>query len=353
MKKTISLLLTSILLFGIFVMPSAAVEPCEWGYNVLSESDKTAELTCYYGNDTEVIFPEYIDGYKMVAVADYAFNYDDIWCNDIKELSSTLEITKLTIPDTYVRLGDSSLCGLIALESVELPDSLEYIGLNVFSGSRYFFNLRDESVTTGRKVVYDGQYCINAIQGHYEYAETHCVAPGTKLIAAGAFFNARDLKRVYIPEGVEYINSGAFVWCNELEIVFIPSTVKRLEAYTFIANNSYFGIVIPATVTSIDDNFIGEGLADRLPNTIKIYGISGSEAERYANSKGITFVSLRDALGDIDGDCILSANDYAMIKNIVACISSLCIQQFIPADVNLDGTIDAFDAICIDILMNS
>ena len=71
----------------------------DWTYNVLSEEEKTAEITGYNGTDTELLFPEEINGYRMVAIADEAFcgaSYYDY------------PITRIYVPDTYKRIGDAN-----------------------------------------------------------------------------------------------------------------------------------------------------------------------------------------------------------------------------------------------------
>ncbi len=351
MKKILSLFLIFILLFSVCAIPSSATSS-DWGYNVLSEENKTAELTAYYGNDTEVVFPRYIDGYRMVAVADQAFNGEYIWSFDIVEEFGTLEITKIIIPDTYQKIGSNCFYDLNKLRSVVLPLSIKSVGLNAFMWTPYYAEqVRNEFHKTNDQVVYSGSCCISAQQNGFIHSN-YFVKFGTRVIASGAFTFTNRLEMIYIPEGVRYINQGAFIGCDNLRTMYIPSTVERLEAETIIGIRP-MSIYIPPTVKYIDSKFIDQiDAKETLPDFIKIYGVKGSAAEKYAELKGVTFIDVFSSCGDADGDSSVTANDYAMIKNMAMYNVNVQNEQYIPSDTNLDGVIDGFDANYIDVMLN-
>lgn len=56
--------------------------------------------------------------------------------------------------------------------------------------------------------------------------------------------------------------------------------------------------------------------------------------------------------GDADGNGIVDENDYSMIKNFVMCSGILTDEQMEFADINKDGTVDAFDAIAVDCIIH-
>lgn len=57
--------------------------------------------------------------------------------------------------------------------------------------------------------------------------------------------------------------------------------------------------------------------------------------------------------GDANGDGVVDTNDYAMVKSYVLGHGSLTAEQIDFADFNKDGTVDAFDAIAIDVFIHS
>ncbi len=56
--------------------------------------------------------------------------------------------------------------------------------------------------------------------------------------------------------------------------------------------------------------------------------------------------------GDADGNGIVDENDYSMIKNFAMCKGILTDEQMEFADINRDGTVDAFDAIIVDCIIH-
>ncbi len=337
-KRFISIVMCVVMVLGIFpVYAFAEGSLSAWTYKVLNESDKTAEITGYNGTETELVFPEKIDGYTMVAIADYAF-----------EGTSTnfRNITSVTIPETYIRIGHCNFNYYRDLMEINLPHSLTFIGMYSFVGSGAYIE-NDYNCTRNNEypVFYIGEYCISCPQ--YRADEIiYVIKPGTKLIASGAFYHCQYLRGVIIPEGVEYINESAFLSCN-FSCLVIPSTVKEIGDYAFIMRYGCFAY-IPETVERISDSICED---NEFRSTI--YGVKGSEAERVALARNIKFVEIKDILrGDVDGDGILSINDYASMKSNVLCEIEYKGENEIIGDMNGDCVIDGFDLFHVDMAIN-
>ena len=342
MKKALPLIMCAILLFAVCHIDTfAGNELNSWIYKVLSEENMTAEITGYNGSDTELVFPEEIDGYTMVAIADDAFkgkSYIDY------------PTSKITIPETYKRIGENNFCYYKNLFDVNLPHGLEYIGVNSFWRSGiYFENQYQCGLRNELPVLYIGEYCISADQ-HFSGSNwiIYCIKPGTKLIAAGAFGWNTALKGIIIPEGVEYINDVAFFGCSHMVSYVIPTTVKEIGHMALASCDYGMYIKIPSTVTNIAD----DALSDIGRRSI-VYGATGSEAERFANISGAEFVELNDIVyGDVDGDGVVSVNDYASMKSCVLCEIEYEGENEIIGDMNGDCVIDGFDLFHVDMAIN-
>lgn len=350
MKKTTSVFLIFILVLNIFSVSVFAEDNGSWSYNVLSEEDKTAEITDYNGTSTVLEFPSEIDGYTMVAIAAGFFNnlnnkYLD---EDIEKWQYVNSITKVTIPDTYKRIEQNVLVGLASLEEVNLPDTLEFIGMNSLQRIKYMYDLRSEYAHNSLPTVYYyGQYCISADQGG-DMPKTYVINPGTTLIASSAFLNAPDVEKIIIPKSVKYINTGAFIFCSSLRMVVIPSGVERLEQWTFLGNNVLTAIEIPESVTYIDEESITYN-----GYSVTIYGVAGSEAERFALAHGFAFSEIEKTVyGDVDGDDEITINDYALLKNFLVDDESLDGNQEYLGDTNHDQVVDGFDIYNVNKALN-
>ncbi len=341
-KRIFSFALCVIMVIGILPVYAFAEDSLnDWTYNVLSEEEKTAEITGYNGTETELVFPEEIDGYTMVSVADNAFKYNSL---------NSPEIYSITVPETYKRIGKYVFYGCGTLSNIELPHSIEYIGEFAFLLTDYYNNAicKDE-----QNVVYIGEYCISSQQGSdYSdlFPDSYTIKQGTKLIATSAFFRADRLNKIIIPNGVEYINDGAFFWCQSLKSVVIPNTVKNLGLYSFGMCRSLSAVVIPESVEYIDDLAFWNSSSGNLT----IFGEANTVAEKYASEHSLKFVELNDVVyGDVDGDGVVTIADYASTKSCVIGVNEFkgCVE--IIGDMNSDCVIDAFDLFQIDKTVNS
>ena len=343
MNKAVALMLC-VVMFVVISSHNAFADShlSDWTYNVLSQVDKTAEITGYNGSDTELLFPEEIDGYTMIAIADDAFkgkSYIDY------------PISKIDIPETYKRIGENNFYYYKNLVEVDLPHSLEYIGVNSFWRSGiYFENQYQCGLKKELAVLYIGEYCISADQ-NLDGSDwiIYTINPGTRLIAAGAFSWNKSLKGIIIPEGVEYINDVAFFGCNHMVSYVIPATVKEI-GHMALASCDY-GMYIK--ILSLTTNIADDALNDIGRKSI-VYGVKDSTAETFANICGSQFVGLDDIVfGDIDEDGTVSIADYASTKSNISGECELNGSAQIIGDMNSDCVIDAFDLFQIDKAVNS
>lgn len=340
-KRIFSFVLCVIMVASLLPVYAFAEDYGDWTYNVLSEECKTAEITGYNGTENELVFPEEIDGYTMVAIADNAFKYNSL---------NSPEIYSITVPETYKRIGKYVFYGCGTLSNIELPHSLEYIGEFAFLLTDYYNN---EICKNEQNVVYIGEYCISSQQGS-EYSElfpdSYTIKQGTKLIATSAFFRADRLNKIIIPNGVEYINDGAFFWCQSLKSVVIPNTVKNLGLYSFGMCRSLSAVVIPESVEYIDDL----AFCNSSSGNLTIYGEANTVAEKYASEHSLKFVELNDVVyGDVDEDGNVTIADYASTKSNVMGEAEFNGNEEVIGDMNYDCVIDAFDLFEIDKTVNS
>ena len=340
-KKLLALIMCVVMVIGIMPVYAFAEDGLsDWTYNVLNEEEKTAEITGYNGTETELVFPEEIDGYTMVAIADEAFcgaSYYDY------------PITRIDVPNTYKRIGDANFRYYRNLMEVSLPHGLEYIGYRAFYRSGIFFeNEHQCELRNELPVLYIGEYCVIAEESFSHDKIIYTIKPGTKLIASGAFAGMSDLFGIIIPEGVEYINHAAFADCNHIVSYVIPSTVKEIGHFALMSCDYGVYIKIPPTVTNIADDAIG-GIGRKSI----IYGEKDSAAETFANACGAEFIEIGDIVyGDVDSDGVVTLSDYATSKSYVVGESKFDGNAEIVGDMNSDCVIDAFDLFEVDKAVN-
>ena len=101
-----------------------------------------------------------------------------------------------------------------------------------------------------------------------------------------AFEGCRSLMTITIPAKVETIPERAFSDCKNLKNVVVSSGVKEILDYAFADCNSLKNVTIPRGTTFI------AGTAFSRTGEIKISGVEGSYAEKYAKENDIVFEAL-------------------------------------------------------------
>ena len=248
MKKWALLLALLMLVLIPVSKPAAAVDSSDWTYELLD--DGSAEITGYKGKETNLIFPETLDGHPVTSIGDYAF-YE---CGNL---------TNVTLPSSLTSIGNAAFCNCENLTSVTLPKSLVTIGSSAFSGTALSSVEIPEGVTTiGEWVFY---YCENL---------TSVTLPSTLTSIGNTAFRYTGLTEIEIPEGVTTIGNGAFQFCENLTNVTLPSTLTSIGEGAF----RYTGLTsveIPEGVTTIGSSAFSdcENLTNvTLPNTLTSIG---------------------------------------------------------------------------------
>lgn len=220
----------------------------------------------------------------------------------------------IKIPNSVISIGSHAFEDCDSLKSVIIPDSITDIGEFTF---RYCSSLKN--ITIPNNIVNIGRYAF----AYCYLLEDITIGKGVVTIDEGAFYGCSDLKSVTIPANVKKIGSKAFGWVFESDL-----TKNRLT--------KIFGIA----------PYGGEFL---LPNPdFTIYGVKGTEAEKYAKDNEFKFIEITESIpGDISGDGVVSADDAIVIQHHIAGLETLGEAQLKNADLNGDGIVDEGDAIAI------
>ena len=288
---------------------------------------------------------------------------------------SVSDIVSVKLPDTVKKIGEYAFDNCTKLTDVSLSESLETIGDYAFSYSSVkSINIPDSVTEIGDGAFY---HCatleevklpseIEKINGY-----TFCYCTSLKKIeipdsvteiGVGAFKGCKTLDEVKLPSKIEKISGNTFQNCTSLNKIELPETVKEIGYSAFRGCGSLKEVTVPKSVTSIGEDALGysyEWNDDENARGYKKYdgftikGCRGTEAERYANDNGFTFIALDDGepnptvYGDANGDGEIDISDVTAIQKYAAAYEKFNAAQLKFADVNKDGAVDINDATAV------
>lgn len=241
------------------------------------DRDDHISVCGYSGTDEHVTIPSEIDGktvtelsYGGAAVVYYSRSFFGLNSNSnfdsIDSSEDVKAVTKhITIPNTVTKIGEYTFSDCRYLEQADLPEGLTYIGSSAFEGCSLLAKADIPSTVT---VIKNNAFVSTAI-------DSLVLPEGLEYIGDSAFFNT-EITQLKIPDSVKYIGSRAFGYCWSLEEVTlsenitvipqgiftyclklrsleIPEGVQIIEPYAFEWCSGLETLYIPSTVTIMSE----------------------------------------------------------------------------------------------------
>ncbi len=196
-------------------------------------------------------------------------------------------ITKITIPNSVLSIGDYAFdnCGL--LSEVNIGNSVLEIGKYAFSycDSLTTLNIPDSVLALGNDLCYSCKALKN-------------ITIGNSVIEIGNYaFAYCELTNVKIPNSVSSIGSYAFYFCKQLSTVTLGSSVKEIGNYAFYYCNALERIVIPDSVTEIGTAAFG--YCHKLNSVVIGKGIIEIPKSAFIECYGVNVVVLPESIQTI------------------------------------------------------
>ena len=202
--------------------------------------------------DTTITIPEYIAGYKVIGIAEFAF----YGCHGITRVTlpnsvsgigayafaECYKLQKVDMSSNLLVISDNAFADCAKLYTIDLPAGLTYIGNDAF------FNSGLKEIVIPESVTYVGDYAFNMCHNllrveirasNYYLGEAAFVAcsslteitvPGINLVIRPyTFAHCERLKSIVFEEGVTKIEDSVFMNCTQLESVTIPVSVTYID----------------------------------------------------------------------------------------------------------------------------
>ena len=206
------------------------------------------------------------------------------------------EISKVSILDGVLKIGNYAFDGCFELKIVELPNSLTKIGGSAFKDCQ-----RLALVTIPNSVAEIGNYAF------CNCSLTSIDIPSSvTTIGRGAFCDCRSLTSIEIPNSVTAISDYAFSFCSSLSSVYISNSVTEVGNSAFYWCKKLREIKCDAAEPPVcgNDDFGSEGVFIGVnPRTCKLYVSEQSvdkyrAADQWKDFKNITYALDSGSCGD-------------------------------------------------------
>ena len=225
--------------------------------------DNEATITKYNGNVSALSIPAELDGYKVVGIGDGVFK-------------GKTALRTVVIPDSVESIGNQAFSGCANLSSVQLPENEKFVTLS----SRLFYECKKlkrvkipNSIISIKDNVFNNCESLEDVnlpnklnsisyQVFMNVPITKITIPKSLETASGyynganicgAFYNCSTLKEVNFEERVTKIPSRLFAGCNGIEKIVVPNTVTNVEERAFEDCINLEKIEIPDSVINIGD----------------------------------------------------------------------------------------------------
>ena len=213
MKKRSSPALIAILALGLTVLLCGCTAKIKTfgDYEYQRQEDGTLKIVRYIGTVSDTEIPAEIDGRKVTAIGEAAFQ-------------GSLDVVNVTIPETIEKIDDYAFECCPHLTRVYIPESVKEIGKGSFSGCT---GLKEVSGTDGVVSYGDGAffYCGGI--------ESFTFSPTVREVGDYMLAECGRLRSVALNDGIPELSDRMFYGCSMLPSIDIPDSVTRVGDYVF------------------------------------------------------------------------------------------------------------------------
>jgi len=178
----------------------------------ISEMEGTCEISSLSKSVTgELIIPDFINGYRVIGIVDYAFR-------------NCQNISSVVIPPSIDKIREGTFYGCTQLTSVSIPNSISSIGAWAFADCK---SLKNISIPGSVNKI--GVRCFSGCSSLIALSLPNSI----NALAPNTFDGCTSLTSLTIPEGVHTLTSEVFNGCIGLRTIILPSSLNGIGNSNF------------------------------------------------------------------------------------------------------------------------
>ena len=194
-----------------------------------------------FGNCTKVTSVRLPDGIRRIASNAFYFDRDS-------------SITNVAVGAGCLDIGENAFCRCVALESVNIPNTVTNIAKDAFTMCRA---LPRVDIPGSVKTIGDSAFSACSA------LETATIGDGVEILEADAFMNCLSLAAVDIPSSVRHLGDRAFCGCGALASATLREGLETIGFCAFNQCKSLRSVSIPPSVV-----WVGERAFEGCPDSI-------------------------------------------------------------------------------------
>ena len=202
-----------------------------------------------------------------------------------------------------------------SLESITLPDTITYMGSDVFAGTPLYQN--SENWKDG--ALYIGNYLIatNSAEAPLNFV----VKEGTKAIAGNAFYGNKRLRSISFPQSLKSIGNFAFYNCVLLSEISLPTTTYKIGNGAFENCTSLTSATL-GNVTDMGES--GDGAFEGCKNLKSVKFSAGTTAigsRAFCGCSALSSVDLGGSVKHIPDEAFYGCSSLETFLNFKSVVS--------------------------------